>query len=169
MSASEDHQEPICKTALEGSRLQVRNPWRWLTIFQGVVTAFGNNLWDRNVYWVNSGRTLASDYQFACNIKETIRYLTSVEDICSGLALDDTNHDAGAGAAAAGRDYLPETNIRWRYLAQDRRLLQKFGWGLCRFRVFGLGLMSVENIDASIEVPGRDMPCVYVGIMQDSV
>ena len=45
----------------------------------------------------------------------------------------------------------------------DRRLLDKFGWGPCKFEIFGSGLTSVEDVDAPIGFLGEDMPCGYVG------
>ena len=85
----------------------------------------------------------------------------SIEYIWSGLALLNTDHSARAGAAAAVRDYGPKTNAFWIYLARDRRLLEKFGWGLCWFGIFGSVLTLVEDVDAPIEVPGVYIPCVY--------
>ena len=51
----------------------------------------------------------------------------------------------------------------WEKIVGPPPLLDKFGWGLCRFSIFGSGSTSVEDVDASIEVPGRNMPCGYVG------
>ena len=48
-------------------------------------------------------------------------------------------------------------------MSQERRLLEKFGQGPCRFRIFGLGSMSVDDVYAPIKFLGRDMPCDYVG------
>ena len=54
-------------------------------------------------------------------------------------------------------------------LDQDRLLLQIFGWIPCRFRIFGSGFMSVENIDAPNKSPGEGMPFGSTGICRDLV
>ena len=41
--------------------------------------------------------------------------------------------------------------------AQDRRLLQIFGWGSCRFGIFGSGSMSVEEVHDPDWIPGVGM------------
>ena len=38
-----------------------------------------------------------------------------------------------------------------------RCLLQIFGWGICRFGIFGLVSMSVEDIDSQDWSPGAGM------------
>ena len=48
-----------------------------------------------------------------------------------------TDHDIRAGAAAEVGNNLPGINACWRYLAQGRNLLVKFGRGRCWFRIFG--------------------------------
>ena len=106
--------------------------------------AVRDNLWDRDVFWVNPVGTTASDEQGACNLMETVGDLTSVEDIWSGLASFETDHGARAGVAAVGRDYCPKTNVCWRYSSQNRHLLEKFGQVLCWFGIFGLGFTLVE-------------------------
>ena len=125
--------------------------------------AVGEDLWDRDVCWGKSGVTSESDDQGDHNLTDIVGAPASVEDIWSGLGLVGTNHGAGAGAAMTGRDYLPEINICWRYLDRNRRLLENFGQGPCRFRIFGSVSTSVENVDDSVEVPGRDMPWEYIG------
>ena len=104
-----------------------------------------------------------SDKQVDGNLTETVGALTSAEDIWLGLELVETGHSAGSGAAAAGRDYWPNTNVFWRYVAQYQRMLEKFGRGPRWFEIFGSGSTSVEDVDALIQVPGVDMPCDYVG------
>ena len=49
MSVSEEHSETIFQMASEGSWRQVQNPWSWLTKFQGVAAAVGENSWDPDV------------------------------------------------------------------------------------------------------------------------
>ena len=121
------------------------------------------NLWDRDVFWGELGGTSESVKQGVRNPTENVGAPTSVEDIWSGMASVETDHVARVGAATARKDYWPDTDVHWVYLARDQRLLEKFGRGPCRFRIFGSGLISVEDVDSPIEVPGRDMPCGYVG------
>ena len=81
---SKDHREPIFQTYFEGSRCCVQNPWRWLIIFQGVAVAVRDNLWDRDVFWVNPVGTTASDEQGACNLMDIVAASTYVGDIFRG-------------------------------------------------------------------------------------
>ena len=69
------------------------------------MASVGNNLWERNVGWGKLEISLASGKQGARNLTNIVGYPKSVEDIWSGLGLVGTNHGAGAGNAAAGRDY----------------------------------------------------------------
>ena len=69
------------------------------------MASVGNNLGKRNVGWGKSDISLASGKQSARNLTNIVGYPKSVEDIWSGLGLVGTNHGAGAGNAAAGRDY----------------------------------------------------------------
>ena len=50
-----------------------------------------------------------------------------------------------------------------RSLDLERRLLDIFGLGLCRFGIFGSGLTSVEDVNDPDRSPRDDMPCGYVG------
>ena len=94
---------------------------------------------------------------------ETVGVPTYAEDIWLGLELVETDYGAGSGAAAAGRDYWPNTNVFWIYVAQYQRMLEKFGRGLHWFGIFESGSTSVENVDALIQVPGVYMTCDYLG------
>ena len=51
------------------------------------------------------GHTLMFDKRGACNLTEIVGALKSVKDIWSGIGSVGTDHDVGAGAVAAGRDY----------------------------------------------------------------
>ena len=112
----------------------------------------GGNSWDRNVFWGNLGGTLASDEGGDRDLTKTVRDPTYVEDIWSGLTLVETDSGARAESCGSGKGLLD-----W-----DRCLLDKFGRGPRLFRIFGLGSMSVEDVNALIRVPGEDMPCGYV-------
>ena len=78
---------------------------------------------------------------------------TSVADIF--LEITSVGIDCGAGAEICGSAK--------RLLAQDRRLLEIFGQGPCRFGIFGSVLTSVEDVDAPGLITGDDIPCVYGG------
>ena len=135
---SEDHWDPIFQTTTEGPRRRVRKLWRWLTIFQGVAAAVGENLWDRSVFWGNLVGALASDNEDAQDLTDVVGAPTYVADSWLGIASVEIYCSAGA-ERCGGRKIL---------LAQDRRLLKIFGHSQCQFGVFGLGLTSVEEVDA---------------------
>ena len=153
MSVSEDHRYPIFQTAPEGSRCRVQKSWCHVKIFQGVVAAVGEILWDRNVCWENSGGALASNDGGASDIMDTVGAPMYVADIWSGLTSVETY--CGSGAESCG--------IRTRLLARDQRLLDISGRVPCRFGIFRSGLTLVEDVNALIWFPGEDIPCVYVG------
>ena len=75
-----------------------------MTIFHQVVAALGDHLYDRGVCWLKSGIDSASRKQVSCNLMEIVGDPTYVEDIWSELVSVGTNHGAGAGATAAGRE-----------------------------------------------------------------
>ena len=102
---SEDHQESIFHTVLEGSSLWVQNSWRQLTIIHRVVAVVGYNLRDRDVCSGKSGIASAAGKRGAHNLTDIVGSPTSVEDICLGIGSVETDHRAGARATAARRDY----------------------------------------------------------------
>ena len=63
-----------------------------------------DNLFDCSVCWENPGIVLASGEQGVPNLMDIVVALTSVGDIWSRLLSGGTNHGAGAGDAAAGRN-----------------------------------------------------------------
>ena len=48
-------------------------------------------------------------------------------------------------------------------------MLHIFGWVPCRFGIFRLGEMLVEDIDAPDRIPGADMPCGSLGLCREPV
>ena len=87
---------------------------------------------------------MASDDEDAQDLTDVVGAPTYVVDIWTGITLVEI--DCGAGAERSGGRKIS--------LAQNRRLLEIFGQGPCRFGVFGLGLTSVEDIDAPNWSPG---------------
>ena len=63
-----------------------------------------DNPLDRNVCWEKPGIVLASCERGVPNLMDIVVALTSVGDIWSRLLSGGTNHGAGAGDAAAGRN-----------------------------------------------------------------
>ena len=96
-----------------------------------------------------SGGALASSDKGAQDLTKIEGSLTAVADIWSRPT--SVGIDCGAGAESCG--------VRKILLTHDQRLLQIFGRGLCRFGIFGLGSMSVEDIDEPDRIPGAGMPC----------
>ena len=95
---------------------------------------------------------MASNNRGACDLTDTVGSPTSVADIWSGLT--SVGIDCGSGAESyGGGEGL---------LARDRRLWQIFGWGSCRFGIFGSGSTSVGDVNAPDRIPGEDMPCGYI-------
>ena len=111
------------------------------------------NSLDRSVCWEKLVGALESNDRGTCDLTKTVGAPMSVAYIWSVLTLVETYHGAGA-EICGGRKGL---------LTQYQSLLEIFGQSSCRFRMFGLGLTSVEEVDALIGVPGEDMPCGYVG------
>ena len=88
----------------------------------------------------------------ASDLTETLGVPAYVAYIWSGITLVETDSGARAESCGSGKGLLD-----W-----DRCLLDKFGRGPRLFRIFGLGSMSVEDVNALIRVLGEDMPCGYV-------
>ena len=92
---------------------------------------------------------MASRYEGAQDLSYIEGALEFVADIWLGIMLVEI--DSGAGAESCkGRKIL---------LAHDQHLLEIFGWVSYRFGIFGLGLTSVEYINAPDRSPGEEMPC----------
>ena len=64
----------------------------------------GDNSWERGVCWTKSGIVLAFGKQGFCNLMDIDGASTSVGDIWSRLQSGETDHCAGVGSAAAGRN-----------------------------------------------------------------
>ena len=92
---------------------------------------------------------MASSDEGARDLTEIKGDLTSVANIW--LMLTSVGIDFGARAERYGG--------RNRLLARDRRLLEIFFRGPCLFRIFGLVLTSVEDVDAPYRSTGEEMPC----------
>ena len=93
-----------------GSWRRFQNPWRRLTVFHQVAAEVGDNSCHRGVCWGKSGIFSASGEQGACNLIEIVGSPTYVGDIWSGIGLVGTDHGAGPGDVAAGRNSWPGTN-----------------------------------------------------------
>ena len=75
-----------------------------MTIIHQFAAAVGYDLWDRSVCWGKLGIVSAYGDRGARNLMDIVGAPTSAGDIWSGLGLVGTDHGAGSGAAAAGRN-----------------------------------------------------------------
>ena len=160
---SEDHQHSIIKPDLEGLRLRVRKPSRWLKIIHQVTAAVGDNSWDRGVCWGKLGIVSESEERGACNLMDIVGASTSVGDIWLGIGLGGTVHGARSRALGGGK----------KELTRDQCLLMIFGPILTSIGEFWLWPVtvqniwlestSVEDIDDPNEVHGGLWSCGYVG------
>ena len=80
--------------SLRGLTALVLKTWLWLTIFQGVAAAVGDNSWDRGVCEEKLGGAFAYNYVGARDLTETVVSPTYVVDIWLDIMLVETVHVA---------------------------------------------------------------------------